>query len=158
MVQYSLIRQLVSNNELDATDHHAFRRIFDLGELGLRSVLGHQNFTEDESRRIKSYLANTTIDVLLDQRFTISSTKDIINYNKSVAEYANIGLKQLEMEQRAALMRLTHKRMEQEMGIEQSTEVYAEDTELMEYLQMAMRKNASPECPSFIDIKVEPVK
>ena len=35
---------------------------------------------------------------------TISSTRDIMNYNRAVADYANIGLKRVEMEQRAAIM------------------------------------------------------
>lgn len=158
LVQYSLIRQMVSNNQLDAADYHAFRRIFDLGELGLRSVLGHQSFNEKESLLIKEYLAGATVDALMDQRFTISSTKDIMNYNRAVADYANIGLKRLEMEQRAALMRLTGQRMEKELGIEQDTDMYDEDIELIGYLKEMMKKNAEPVFPSFIDIKAEPVK
>ena len=158
LVQYSLIRQMVSNGEFDDADYHAFRRIFDLGDLGLRSALGHTAFTVDEQYKIKEYLAGASVDVLLDQRFTISSTRDIMNYNRAVADYANIGLKRLEMEQRAALMRLNCQRTEKELGIAQNTTLESEDIELMEYLKIKTHENIKPVFPTFIDIQSEPVK
>ena len=158
LVQYSLIRQMVSNGTFDAADYHLFRRIFDLGDLGLRSVLGHHTFSVDESFRIKDYISSSGVDTLLDQRFTISSNRDIMNYNKGIADYANIGLKKLEMDQRAALMRLSTQRMEKEMGILQDNNVYAEDVALMDYMREMTKQHLTPSFPTFIDLKNDAVK
>jgi hypothetical protein len=158
LVQYSLIRQLASNNEIDAADHHAFKRIYDLGDLGLRSILGHQALSEPERDIIKGYLAGSGVDNLLDQRFAITNLKESISFNRSVAEYANIGLRKLEMEQKAAIMRLTANRMERELGVGREDEVYVEDSILMDSMREMMKQEKPGTYPSIIDIKSEDVK
>lgn len=158
LVQYSLLRQLAANNEIDSQDHHAFRRIYDLGDLGLRSILGHQVLTEDERYTIKDYLSGAGVDNLMDQRFAITNLKESVSFNRSVAEYANIGLRRLEMEQKAMVMKLTAKRMEQELGINESTEVYAEDTVLLDNLREMMKDDKPGKFPSFVDIQSEVIQ
>ena len=157
LVQYSLIRQLASNNEIDAADHHAFRRIYDLGDLGLRSILGHQVLNDKERDIIKSYLAGSGVDNLMDQRFAISNLKESISFNRSVSEYANIGLRKLEMEQKAAIMRLTANRMERELGVGKEGEVYVEDSILMDSMREMMKQERPGSYPSIIDIKAEDI-
>jgi hypothetical protein len=157
LVQYSLIRQLATNGEIDDPDYHAFKRIYDLGELGLRSILGHQVLTENERDIVKFYLAGAGVDNLMDQRFAITNLKESVMFNRSVAEYANIGLRKLEMEQRAALMRLNSQRIEKELGINEDTTVYVEDSILMDNLREMMAQDKPGEFPSYIDIKEEDV-
>jgi hypothetical protein len=157
LVQYSLIRQMVSNNEIDDTDYHAFKRIYDLGDLGLRSILGHQCLNETERDIIKHYLAGSGVDNLMDQRFAITNLKESVMFNKSVAEYANIGLRRLEMEQKAAIMRLTASRMEKELGTSEDTDVYVEDSILMDNMREMMKKDNPGEYPTIIDIKASDV-
>ena len=157
LVQYSLIRQLASNNEIDQADHHAFKRIYDLGDLGLRSILGHQVLNEKERDIIKGYLAGSGVDNLMDQRFAITNLKESISFNRSVAEYANIGLRKLEMEQKAAIMRLTATRLEKDLGINSETEVFVEDSILMDNMREMMKIERPGEFPSIIDIKAEDV-
>jgi hypothetical protein len=158
LVQYSLIRQAATNNDIDSSDYHVFRRIYDLGDLGLRSILGYQTLTDDERDIIKHYLASAGVDNLMDQRFSITNLKESISFNRSVTEYANIGLRKLEMEQKAAVMHLTAQRLEKELGIEDENNVYFEDTALMNNLREMMSDDNPGEFPSFIDIKTEKVK
>jgi hypothetical protein len=155
LVQYSLLRQMTANNEMDSADYHAFKRIYDLGELGLRSILGHQALTEEERYTIKEYLSGAGVDNLMDQRFAVSNLKESISFNRSVAEYANISLRRLEMEQKAAIMRLTAKQIEKNLGIEENSQVYVEDTVLMDNLREMMKEDKPGSFPSFIDIQVE---
>ena len=158
LVQYSMIRQLVTNNELDETDYHAFRRIFDLGDLGLRSILGHQALNLDEQDKIKMYLAGAGVDNLMDQRFAITNLRESVSFNHSVSEYANIGLHKIEMEQKAAVMRLTAQRIERELGMEQTDTLNREDTELLDNMTEMMGIDRPGEFPSIIDIKNEDIK
>ena len=155
LVQYSLIRQTASNGELDEPDYHAFKRIFDLGDVGLRSILGHQTLEKEEQEQVKLYLAGAGVDNLLDQRFAITNLKESVSFNKSIAEYANIGLRRIEMEQKAAIMRLTAAQLEKNLGIEENTEIYSEDTELMEGMRAMMSKESPRTFPSIIDVKSE---
>ena len=158
LVQYSQLRQLVSNNEIDDKDYHNFRRIYDLGDIGLRSILGYQLLNEYERDTIKNYLAGAGVDNLMDQRYAITNLRESISFNRSIAEYANIGLRKVEMEQRAAVMRLTAQRIEKEMGIENSNTLYMEDTALLNNLRELMSQDQPGEFPAVIDVKSEIVK
>ena len=158
LVQYSLIRQMVNNNEMDETDYQAFRRIYDLEDLGLRSILGHQTLTEDERDQVKMYLAGAGIDNLMEQRYAITNLKESVSFNKSISEYANIGLRKIEMEQKAAIMRLTAKQLEKNLGYEDKTEVFVEDDILMKSMREAMTKDNPANYDSIIDIKAEDIE
>ena len=52
-------------------------------------------------------------------------------------------------------MRLTTKRMEKEMGMEDATQTYVEDVELINHIRGLMFKDAKPKYPSIIDVKAE---
>lgn len=158
LVQYSLLRQLTANGEIDSADYHIFRRIYDLGDLGLRSILGHQMLSEDERDTIKLYLSGAGVDNLMDQRFSITNLKESVIFNRSTAEFANIGLRKLQLEQQAAIMRLTAERMKKEMGIEENNKIYIEDTVLMDNLVELMQIDKSSTFPTYIDIQTEEVK
>jgi hypothetical protein len=144
---------MVSNNELDSADYHTLRRIYDLGDIGLRSILGHQLLNENEKDMVKAYLSGAGIDNLMDQRFAITNLKESAQFTKSVAEYANVGLRKLEMEQKAAIMRLTAQRMEKDMGVGSEITVYSEDTILLDNLKEMMTREKDVKFPTFIDIQ-----
>jgi hypothetical protein len=155
LVQYSLIKQSHTNHELDIQDYHAFRRIYDLGELGLRSILGHQLLTEEERDTVKSYLAGSGVDNLMDQRFAVTNLKESVIFSRSVGEYTTIGLRRLEMEQKAAIMKLTANKMTKELGIEDGETVYVEDSVLLGEMRKQMSIDNPMEFPSVIDVKAE---
>jgi hypothetical protein len=152
LVQYSLIRQMANNKEIDDKDYHAFRRIYDLGDLGLRSILGHQMLDEKERDQVKMYLAGAGVDNLMDQRYAITNLKESVSFNRSVAEYANIGLHKLEMEQKAAVMRLTAQRLEKELGINNTNSLFVEDTTLMDSMREIMGQDHPGQFPNYIDV------
>jgi hypothetical protein len=152
LVQYSCLRQLANNKEIDDADYHAFKRIYDLGELGLRSILGHQVLTEDERDEVKSYLAGAGVDNLMDQRFAITSLKESVIFNNSVVGYVNANLHRLELEQRAAVMRLNAQRIEKELGINETVSLTVEDNTLMENLREMMLLENPGKYPSYVDV------
>lgn len=158
LVQYSLIRQLNANREIDDQDLHALRRIFDLGMLGLRSICDYSALNETEQRAIQTYLGSSSVDNMLNLRYTITSSKDALNYNRAVAEYANVGLKKMEIEQKSELLRLTAAKLAKEMGVSETVEIFDQESELLEEMKELSKFNHKPKFPSFIELKAEDVK
>jgi hypothetical protein len=157
LVQYSCLRQLVCNKEIDDQDYHAFKRIYDLGDLGLRSILGHQVLDEKERETVKLYLSGAGIDNLMDQRFAITNLKESISFNRSVAELANVSINRIEAEQRANIMNLTSQRMQKELGINDNDKLAFEDTALLTSMREMMMIDKPGSYPKFIDvIEVKP--
>lgn len=158
LVHYSLIRQLVIDGELDEPDFHVFRRIYDLGMLGIKSITDIVGFTNKEKDEIGSFLEVSKIDKLLQLNYTCTDAKDAINFNRAAADYSNIGLKRLEIEQKAELLRLTAQKMAREMGVAEESSIYPEDSALIEELKERSRFDHIPKYPSFIDLKTGEVK
>jgi len=158
LVQYSLIRQMVENGELDTHDHHLFRRIYDLGEVGLRSAIGHVTLTPEEQDIVKSYLGGSAADNLMDQRFCVSNLKESILFNQGVAQFANLSLRKEELKVKAELMRLEITKAQKDLGVEENDTLQAEDTLLLDNMREKMQQDEPGEYPSYIDIIVEEPK
>ncbi|CAK0744890.1 hypothetical protein CCP3SC5AM1_1260002 [Gammaproteobacteria bacterium] len=153
LVHFSLVRQLVNNGELREPDYHIFRRIHDLGLLGLKSVIGLNDLNLDERKEIERYLGASSIDNILNLKFTVSNTKDALNLNKAISDFATVGLKRLEIEQRNELMRLTAAKMAKEQGMGNDNSIFAEEQQLIEELKDASQFDHIPKFPSFIALK-----
>ena len=158
LVQYSLIRQMVENGEIDAADHHVFRRIYDLGEVGLRSVVGHGSLTPEEQDTVKTYLGGATADNLMNQRFCVSNLKESILFNQGVAQFANLALRKDELKIKAELMRLEISKTQQELGTVEDDTRQIEDNVLLDNMREIMQRDEPGEYPSYIDVIVEEKK
>ena len=158
LVQYSLVRQLVVDGELADSDFHVFRRIHDLGLLGIKSIVDIANFTNADKDQTTSFIEVSRIEKLLNLNYSCTSSRDAINYNRVTVDYTNVGLKRLEIEQKAELLKLAAKRMAKEMGLSDQESVFTEEACLIEELRERAKYDHIPRFPSFIDIKTGEVK
>jgi hypothetical protein len=156
-VRYSMIKQMSFNLEIDQEDAHVFKRIFDLGELGLRSMFDISRVSKEEAATILSYLKASQVDNTLNLRFSISNHKEAYDYGRLAAEYATLSFKQEEIKQRTELLRLTSAKASKELGIGLETTLLAEDERLLSDIQLQIRDmaliNPKPVFPSFVTIK-----
>lgn len=157
-VQFSLIRQLVNNGELKDSDYHIFRRIYDLGFVGLKSAVGLHNLTPIEKSEVDQYLGAASVGNILNLNYTISNAKDALNFNRVVADFANVNLKKLEIEQKTALLKLHIAKTSKEMGMNEEATIFVEEQELVDHLREASKFDHTPKFPSFIEMKSEEAK
>lgn len=155
IAQFSMMRQLVSNQEIDDQDYHHFRRIYDLGRVGLKSAIGLDKLEPEEIRQIDAYLGASAVDNMLNLRYTITNSKDAHNYGKLMNEHRGNNIRKVEAEQRTELLKLTANKLAREMGVGQDNTLFYEDEVLLKEMREMGKLNFRPKFPSFVDLKVE---
>lgn len=155
IAQFSLMRQLVSNQEIDDADYHHFRRIYDLGRVGIKSAIGLDKLEPEEIRKIDAYLGASAMDNMLNLRYTITNNREAHSYGKLMNEHRGNNIKKLEAEQRTELLKLTANKLAREMGVSEDEALFYEDKALLDEMREMGKTNFRPKFPSFIELKAE---
>ncbi|NBQ69322.1 MAG: hypothetical protein EBU46_11040 [Nitrosomonadaceae bacterium] len=153
LARFSFIRQLVASGELDDTDYHRFRRIFDLGKLGLDSILGCRNLTIDEQQQIEMYLGSSVMDNTLDLRYTITNRKEALEFNRTMQNMAEVKQHKLDNELKRRMMAIQLDKLENQ---ETGAELLSSDEALIsfqEHVKPLTAHDAEPVYPTIIEIK-----
>jgi hypothetical protein len=158
MARFSLMRQLVSNQEIDEQDFHLFRRIYDLGSLGLKSAIGLDKLTPDEARQVNTYIGASAIDNILNLRYTIKSSKDAINFHNVMNTHMNQNIRKMEVDQMNRLVDLQIQEKAKALGVNEETVNYQEDQELIDELKAQTKINFNPKFRSLSELKAEEAK
>lgn len=158
IAQFSMMRQLVTNQELDDQDYHYFRRIYDLGRVGLKSAIGIDKLDDSEKKVIDAYLGASAVDNMLNIRYTIGNIKDAHNFGRIMDSHKEKEIKREETSQRSELLRLTSFKLAKEMGVNEDNDLFYEDELLLKEMKEMGKVNFRPKFPSFIELKAEDVQ
>jgi hypothetical protein len=158
IAQFSMMRQLVTNQEIDDQDYHNFRRIYDLGRLGLKSAIGLDKLNPEEMRQIDNYLTASTVDNMLNLRYTITNGREAHNFGRIMDAHGEKKMKKEEISQRAELLKLTSLKLAREMGVNEETKLFGEDEILLREMREMGKVNFHPKFPSFVEVKAEDAK
>jgi hypothetical protein len=98
LASFTYLRQLVSNGSISELDFAFYKRVYELGELGLKAQTDFYNLAPEEKRKIEQYLGNSIIANTLNINFSLRTAKDAASYNNAVGSLANYYIKQAEMD------------------------------------------------------------
>ena len=113
----SYLRQLTNIGAFDDEDFAYYKRVFDLGELGIRAQTDYYGLSESEKQKVAHYLSQSIVSNTLNLNFAIRSQKDAYNYSAHVGQLANYYVKQKEIEYFQAKvenLKISTKRLEQD--------------------------------------------
>lgn len=97
-VAFAYLRQLEQLDVLQDLDFSHYRRIYDLGELGLRAETDYFNLSIEEKGQVDYYLASSIVSNTLSLKFNIQSKKDAYMYNNVISNFANFAIKKEEVQ------------------------------------------------------------
>lgn len=155
LARFSFIRQLVAISEIDESDYHRFRRIFDLGKLGLDSLLGCRSLSMEEQQQIELYLGSSVMDNTLDLRYTITNRKEAIEFNRTMQAMAEVKQHKLDNEIKRRMLGIQLNKLESE---ETGAELLSTDEALVSFqthLHRLTAQDAEPVFPTIIELKQE---
>lgn len=92
----SYLRQLTSNGLLNEGDFAYYKRVYDLGPVGLKAQTDFFNLTDGEKKTVEEFLGKSVIANVLNINFSIKSQKDAIEYGVVVSNLANYYIKDVE--------------------------------------------------------------
>lgn len=113
------LRQLTNSGLFTDIDFAYYRRVFELGELGLKAQTDFYNLTAEEKKLIEEYLGKSIISTTLNLNFSIKNQKDAVQYGVVVSNLASYNIKTSETSYLDAKIRNLNantKRIEGEMN------------------------------------------
>lgn len=153
LARFSFIRQLVASGELDDADYHRFRRIFDLGKLGLDSILGCRKLSIEDQQQIEAYLGSSVLDNTLDLRYTITNRKEALEFNRTMQTMAEVKQNKLDNELRRSMLTIQLRNLESQ---ETSVELLSSDAAMVSFQERIgplTAFNGKPEYPTIIELR-----
>jgi hypothetical protein len=96
MALFSHLRQLTSNGLFSELDFVYYKRVFELGELGLKAQTDFYSLTSKEKQIVEEFLGKSIIQNALNLNFSIKDQKDAIQYGAVVSNLANYYIKNVE--------------------------------------------------------------
>jgi len=111
-LQWALLRQLENSKILQEGDSLFYRKIFDLGELGLRAQTDYLSLTEDEKTKIKYYLRDTVVLNAFYISSLTNNTKEAYKYLQTIMEFEKLQLAREELKYKETNTRLVETKIQ----------------------------------------------
>lgn len=106
IAQWALLRQLKENDDIPAEEFGLYKRVFDMGALGLKAQLCHNHLNDKEREQVADFLAKSAMENTFNLQFTVRTSKDALMYNKVISDLAKLQLQREEIKNRQAELRL----------------------------------------------------
>lgn len=97
VANFTYLRQLANNGTISDLDFAYYKRVFELGELGLKAQTDFFSLTNEEKRVVEEYLGKSIIATTLNLNFSLRNQKDANNYGMAVSNLATYYIKRSEM-------------------------------------------------------------
>jgi hypothetical protein len=156
IAQWSFIKQLAKDEEISQEDFAYYKRIYDLGPLGLSAQVSFLHLSPTEQKQIEQYLGRSAVVNMMNLEFSIRNTKDAMNYTNIINNVARMSLQQEMVKHKATeieLMKLNIEQVKKEMNIESKNE-QQQDLIIFEEMARDMGKlDAEPKYIDFIELQ-----
>lgn len=97
LANFTCLRQLANNGVITDTDFAYYKRVYELGELGLKAQTDFFSLTKEEKRTVEEYLGKSVVANTLNINFSIRNLKDANNYGAIVSNLASYYIKEAEI-------------------------------------------------------------
>lgn len=96
VAKFAYLRQLANIGLFSDVDFNYFKRVFEMGELGLRAQVDFTHLTQPEKLQVREYLSDSIVVNTLNVNFAIRSQKDAVTYGTMVSSLTDYYIKQKE--------------------------------------------------------------
>jgi hypothetical protein len=97
LANFTCLRQLANSGVISDTDFAYYKRVYELGELGLKAQTDFFSLDDKEKRKVEEYLGKSIVANTLNINFSIRNLKDANNYGAAVSNLASYYIKQAEI-------------------------------------------------------------
>lgn len=150
---FTYLRWLVSTGLLTEEDFAYYRRIYELGELGLRAQLDYHNLTKEEKSTVKQYIGDAVTATALNLHISITGKDDAKAFINTAAIVSRQSLVEHETTARIDNLRANTERVKNMVG---GNELVLNDTDekYMKILEALSTQEAPPmDLPTLADLQ-----
>lgn len=155
VANFTFLRQLANNGTISDIDFSYYKRVFELGELGLKAQTDFASLTTEERAIVEEYLGKTVISNTFNLQFSIRNQKDALAYGSVISTLGNYYIKQAETNYFLAKIKNVNavtKRIEGE-ATATNENMTALDREMMDLLRENSLQEVKVEYKTLADLK-----
>lgn len=98
LANFTCLRQLVVNGLITDLEFAYYKRIYELGELGLKAQIDFINLSDDEKARVHEYLDNSHASTVFNLNFSVQTKKDATQYLGVLSSLTDLSIRKKEAE------------------------------------------------------------
>lgn len=151
---WALMRQLAEMQEIDAEDFARYKKVYDLGELGIKMIEDYYRLTAEEKIECEKFLGASAVVNTIQLNVSIRDAKDALNYNSVIGNFAKLSILREELRQKEATLRLTElniMKASKDLNIS-IDKVQEEDLHLLEAMKELSKYDHEPKFTKFADL------
>jgi hypothetical protein len=159
VARWALLVQLTNNGDIKQDEFSLYKRVFDLGALGLKAQVCGFDLDDDERTQVTDFLAKSALVNTFNIQFSTRSHKDAIVYNRIISDLARLNVQREELkvkQQEQKLMELHVEKLKREINVGNVNDPLDEDLKLLKAtVNELSHKDANPTFKPFYELNTE---
>lgn len=157
VAQWAILVQLTNNGDIKQEEFSLYKRVFDLGKLGLKAQVCGYELTDDERGLVSDFLSKSALINTFNIHLSTKTYKDALIFNKVVQDLARLSLQKEEVrlkQQEIRLAELQFDKLKRDFSLNADTVVQTEDGLLLDaaIAELSLKDN-EPKFKPFFELK-----
>lgn len=143
VAQWATLVQWVNNGDIKPDEFALYRRVHELGALGLKAQVAGSFLGEDERLKVHDYLTKSALANTYNIQFSTRSPRDAIVYNRVIGDLVRMDLQREETNLRRSeqkLLEMQVQKLANELNTDKAQELQSEDLRLIQTAITALAK------------------
>lgn len=148
VAQWATLVQWVNNGDIKPDEFALYRRIHELGPVGLKAQVASAFLNDNERLQVRDYLTKSALANTFNIQFATRTPRDALVYNRVIGDLVRMDLQREELKVRQGeqkLLEMQVQKLSKEMNINTTQEAQNEDLKLIqEAINMLAKDDATP--------------
>lgn len=156
VAQWATLVQWVNNGDIKPDEFSLYRRVHEMGPLGLKAQVAGAFLNEDERIEVKDYLTKTALGNTFNIQFATRTPREALVYNRVIGDLVRLDLQREEIKVRQHEQRLLEMQVQKlgkELNEGKVQEMQSEDLKLLQSaISQLSRADSEPRYKTVFDI------
>ncbi len=156
VAQWATLVQWVNNGDIKPDEFSLYRRVHEMGPLGLKAQVAGAFLNDDERIEVKDYLTKTALGNTFNIQFATRTPREALVYNRVIGDLVRLDLQREEIKVRQHEQRLLEMQVQKlgkELNEGKVQEMQSEDLKLLQSaINQLSRSDSEPRYKTVFDL------
>ena len=156
VAKWGVLVQWVNNGDIRADEFALYKRVHELGPLGLKAQVAGSFLEDDERLKVREYLTKTAMTNTFNVQFATRTPRDALIYNRVISDLVRMDLQREEVkvrQQECKLLEMQVEKIGRELNVGKVQELQSEDLRLIQgAIDMLGKTDNEPRYRTVFDI------
>ena len=157
VARWGTLVQWVNNGDIKPDEFALYKRVHEMGELGLKAQVAGAFLNDDERLKVKDYLTKSATSNTFNIQFSTRTPRDAVLYNRVIGDLVRMDLQREELKLRQCeqrLMDMQVQKISKEMNIDKTQELQSEDLRLIQSaINLLSKEDSAPRYKTIFNLE-----